>query len=174
VNVTETVQKALTAKLPKLVATKATRRILLLERNPWTLSEQDIHADVDKLRSAFPSLSSVDVWSEFGEDFLAGFGLGQRRYRREHIGLGASVQKAFVTPCSRRREQNKTCSQKSPTVMVPGQTQICSTPGLTGGNPTRRSTTAQTARRPTATIPSASRVVRMALYHWTPIVVLPA
>jgi hypothetical protein len=38
----------------------------------------------------------------------------------------------------------------------------------------RQSTTAAAARRPTAMIPSAIRAVRMALYHWTPIVIYPA
>jgi hypothetical protein len=63
VNVGETVEKALKAKLPKLVATTADKRILLLERNQWSLSERGIHAEVERSRSAFPSLAQVEVWS---------------------------------------------------------------------------------------------------------------
>jgi hypothetical protein len=62
VNVGETVEKALRAKLPKLVKTAADMRILLLERSQWTLSESDIHAEIEKRRAAFPALAHVDVW----------------------------------------------------------------------------------------------------------------
>jgi hypothetical protein len=51
------------AKLPKLIATNANRRILLLERNQWTLSERQIHVEIEKRRSAFPGLARVDVWT---------------------------------------------------------------------------------------------------------------
>jgi hypothetical protein len=41
------VDKALTNKLGKLVATAADVRVLLLERNQWTLSEDEIHDHVE-------------------------------------------------------------------------------------------------------------------------------
>jgi len=63
VDVGETVERALKAKLPKLVGTVADRRILLLERNQWSLNERDIHDEIEKRRMAFRALESVDeVW----------------------------------------------------------------------------------------------------------------
>lgn len=63
VDVGETVEKALKAKLPKLVDTVADKRILLLERNQWSLNERDIHDEIEKRRPAFPALAQVDeVW----------------------------------------------------------------------------------------------------------------
>ena len=47
--------------------------------------------------------------------------------------------------------------ERSAGVRCIASAQICSTLGPTGGNSTRRSTRIQTARRPAATIPSASR-----------------
>ena len=59
----ETVDKALKAKLPKLVKTVADKRILLLERSQWTLSELEIHDQIEKHRTGFPALAKVDeVW----------------------------------------------------------------------------------------------------------------
>jgi hypothetical protein len=62
VNVGESVEKALRAKLPKLVNTAADIWILLLERSQWALSESDIHAEIEKRRSVFPALADVHVW----------------------------------------------------------------------------------------------------------------
>jgi hypothetical protein len=60
--VSDTVQKALKAKLPKLLKTKADIRILLLERNQWTLDEKEIHSEIEKRRSSTPELNEVDIW----------------------------------------------------------------------------------------------------------------
>ena len=63
INVGETVDKALNAKLPKLVGTSADRRLLLLERSQWTLNELEMHDEIEKRRTAFPALAQVDeVW----------------------------------------------------------------------------------------------------------------
>jgi hypothetical protein len=63
VNVAETVEKALMAKLPKLVGTVADKRILMLERSQWSLSEKDIHDEIERRRLTFPDLAKVDeVW----------------------------------------------------------------------------------------------------------------
>jgi hypothetical protein len=63
VNVAETVEKALTAKVPKLVATAADTRILMLERSQWSPSENDIHDEFEKRRLTFPDLAKVnELW----------------------------------------------------------------------------------------------------------------
>ena len=63
VNVAETVEKALKAKLPKLVGTVASKRILMLERSQWSLSEKHIHDEIEMRRLSFPDLAQVDeVW----------------------------------------------------------------------------------------------------------------
>lgn len=69
VDVGETVERALKSKLPKLVGTVADRRILLLERNQWSLNERDIHDEIEKRRPGFPALaqaSSIQQWSRYG------------------------------------------------------------------------------------------------------------
>ena len=62
VNVSETVEKALKAKLPKLVRTDADVRILLLERNQWTLDEKEIVREIDIRRPTFAELQQVEIW----------------------------------------------------------------------------------------------------------------
>lgn len=64
VNLPETVEKALKAKLPKLIRTSANKRLLLLERHQWTLDQREIHAEIERRRTDFPQLAIVDqVWS---------------------------------------------------------------------------------------------------------------
>jgi hypothetical protein len=59
----EVVEKALRAKLPKLVRTEASKRILLLERDQFTLDERSIYDEVEKRRAMFPDLAKVhEVW----------------------------------------------------------------------------------------------------------------
>lgn len=63
VNVGETVEKALRAKLPKLVGTAADKRLLMLERRQWALDEKQIHDEIETLRPGFPDLAKVnEVW----------------------------------------------------------------------------------------------------------------
>ena len=58
-----TVEKALTAKLGKLVNTPADMRILLLERNQWGLNEEKIWQEIQLQKKNFPRLSDVDeIW----------------------------------------------------------------------------------------------------------------
>jgi len=57
------IAKALRTKLPKLVATQADKRILLLERDQFRLSEREIHGEVELRRPEFPELDKVDeIW----------------------------------------------------------------------------------------------------------------
>src|SRR5207248_3313799 len=63
VNVGEAVEKALRAKLPKLVATTADKRSLMLERSQWSLDEKQIHDEIETRRPALPDLANIDeVW----------------------------------------------------------------------------------------------------------------
>jgi hypothetical protein len=57
------VERALRRKLPKLVNTKADRRILLLERDQFTFHPELIFAEIERQRSNFPLLDQVDeIW----------------------------------------------------------------------------------------------------------------
>jgi hypothetical protein len=59
----EVVEKALRAKLPKLVRTEASKRILLLECDQFTLTERNIYDEIEKHRAMFPDLAKVhEVW----------------------------------------------------------------------------------------------------------------
>ena len=61
--VDESVRRALERKLPKLVSTKAVRRILMLERDQGWVYPLTIHEEVERLRPSFPELSEVsEVW----------------------------------------------------------------------------------------------------------------
>lgn len=62
VNVGETVEKALRAKLSKLVTTTADKRLLMLERSQWSLDETQIHDEIETRRAAFPDLAKIEVW----------------------------------------------------------------------------------------------------------------
>jgi hypothetical protein len=49
--------------VPKLAKTIADRRILLLERREWTLSEDQIADEIERARSAFPQLNQIhEIW----------------------------------------------------------------------------------------------------------------
>ena len=62
-NVDATVEKALKDKLPKLVKTPADIRILLLERNQWSLREEQIWQEIQRRAADFPLLSEIDeIW----------------------------------------------------------------------------------------------------------------
>jgi len=57
------IEKALRKKLPKLVNTKADRHVLFLERDQFTFNPDLIFAEIERQRSNFPSLESVDeIW----------------------------------------------------------------------------------------------------------------
>jgi hypothetical protein len=58
-----TVGTALETKLPKLAATKAQRRMLVLERDQWQVDHGRIAAELDRRRQGCPLLRSVDeIW----------------------------------------------------------------------------------------------------------------
>lgn len=62
-NLDAVVQRALTRKLPKLVATEADKRILLLERQHMNLLPEQIFDEIDGLGPLVPDLGSVDeIW----------------------------------------------------------------------------------------------------------------
>jgi hypothetical protein len=57
------VKKALETKVEKLTKALATKRILLLEHNQWNMSGKTFNPEIDRQRSAFPGLASVDeIW----------------------------------------------------------------------------------------------------------------
>jgi hypothetical protein len=57
------VENALSAKLPKLVRAEADRRLLLLERDEFTLPEEAINNEIERRRSSFPELNKVhEIW----------------------------------------------------------------------------------------------------------------
>ena len=56
------VSKALTMKMPKLLKTTANRRLLMLERNQFSLSDADIMRCVDEQLSNHVASERVDVW----------------------------------------------------------------------------------------------------------------
>jgi hypothetical protein len=61
--VAESVRRALERKLPKLAATSADRRLLMLERDQVWVEPKGIHEEVERLRPSFPDLSDVhEVW----------------------------------------------------------------------------------------------------------------
>jgi hypothetical protein len=62
-NCGDCVEKALRNKLPKLVNTKASKRILLLERDNMRLSEDMILEEIKKRKATFPELAKVnEIW----------------------------------------------------------------------------------------------------------------
>ena len=59
----EVIETALRNKLPKLVRTKADTRMLLLERDPFTLAPLRIYDAIEQRRARFPDLADVDeIW----------------------------------------------------------------------------------------------------------------
>jgi hypothetical protein len=63
VNLGQVIEKALRKKVPKLVNTKADRRILLLERQHMNLLPEMMMHEIEDRRASFPELSSVDeIW----------------------------------------------------------------------------------------------------------------
>ncbi|HUZ47985.1 MAG TPA: hypothetical protein VMW54_15235 [Terriglobia bacterium] len=59
----EVIEKALKRKLPKLVQTPACKRVLLLERQHMNLYPQCMLEEVERRKSKFPRLSSVEeIW----------------------------------------------------------------------------------------------------------------
>ena len=59
----DVIERLLTRKLPKLVKTAASKRVLLLERQHMNLLPENIHAEVEKRRAIFPKLAHVhEIW----------------------------------------------------------------------------------------------------------------
>lgn len=59
----DVIGKALRKKLPKLVAQKADKRILILERQHWNLVPKQILDEIEKHRAGFSELSAVhEIW----------------------------------------------------------------------------------------------------------------
>lgn len=62
-NLGEVIDRALRRKLPKLVATAADKRVLLLERQHMNLLPEAMLLEIDKRRTAFNELSKIDeIW----------------------------------------------------------------------------------------------------------------
>jgi hypothetical protein len=58
----DVVKKAVAAKLPKLLATNAAGRVLLVEKNALPHSAGSIGIALDSLSSAYPDLKKIAVW----------------------------------------------------------------------------------------------------------------
>ena len=59
----EVIEKALRTKLPKLARTTADTRMLLLERDPFTLAPLHIYDAIEQQRAVFPDLADVqEIW----------------------------------------------------------------------------------------------------------------
>jgi hypothetical protein len=81
------IERILTKKLPKLVNTPATKRVLLLERRHMNLVPKQILEEIEKRRSSFPSLNSVDeIWIVETIFFGTDFGGNYIRFERYHDG----------------------------------------------------------------------------------------
>ena len=62
-DLSSTIRTALEKKLPKLIATKADKRIVMLERDQWHVDPTAIAAELEYLRGDFPQLGLVDeIW----------------------------------------------------------------------------------------------------------------
>ena len=60
---TGVIEKMLTKKLPKLVETIASKRVLLLERRHMNLLPESIYKEVERFRTVFPGLADVhEIW----------------------------------------------------------------------------------------------------------------
>jgi len=59
-NLGEIVEKALGDKLPKLVATTADKRVLLVERQHVSLGDTRILTEIERLAPEFPQLRDID------------------------------------------------------------------------------------------------------------------
>jgi hypothetical protein len=75
----DVIESMLSKKLPKLVNTPATKRLLLLERRHMNLAPKQILDEIQKRRASFPMLNSVDeIWivetmfygTDFGRDYI--------------------------------------------------------------------------------------------------------
>jgi|HubBroStandDraft_2_1064218.scaffolds.fasta_scaffold00614_6 hypothetical protein len=83
--------KALGRKLPKLVNTAATRRILLLERQHMNLRPTTILREIEKQRASFPQLAQVDeIW--ILETILYGTAFGGTCLRFELYENGEEIK----------------------------------------------------------------------------------
>jgi hypothetical protein len=59
----DVIEKMLKKKVPKLVKTVATKRVLLIERRHPNLYPESIHSEIDQRRPAFPELADVhEIW----------------------------------------------------------------------------------------------------------------
>jgi len=62
-NIDKIVEKAIKRKVPKLVRTKADKRILLLQREHMSMSEREILELMEKIAPQYPDLAKVDeIW----------------------------------------------------------------------------------------------------------------
>jgi hypothetical protein len=75
----DVIERMLTEKLPKLVNTPATRRVLLLERRHMNLVPKQILDEIESRRPSFPALNSVEeIWivetifygTDFGGEYI--------------------------------------------------------------------------------------------------------
>jgi hypothetical protein len=89
-NLGAVIERMLTKKLPKLVNTPATKRVLLLERRHMNLVPEQILEEIEKRRASFPALNNVDeIW--IVETIFYGTDFGGEYMRFEHYHDGKEV-----------------------------------------------------------------------------------
>lgn len=89
----DVIEKALNAKLPKLVNTGADKRILLLERQHMNLSPKRMLGEIEKRRASFPDSAGVhEIW--IVETILYGTAFGGT-YVRFELYEGGNVVGSF-------------------------------------------------------------------------------
>jgi len=96
-DVVGTVGQALVAKLPKLSRTPASKRILMLERDQWHLSNETIAGEVKRQRPRFPLLADVhEIWlaetHESGDIVLFVQTTGRTPDKAEYCFAGNTLQ----------------------------------------------------------------------------------
>jgi hypothetical protein len=97
------VEKALVDKLPKLVSTPASKRILLIERQHASLADTQIIQEIEKLAPSFPQLKDVhEIWivdtSNLESEGWA--------YFRHFVGRGIVETMAFEHGVLKRRHEH--------------------------------------------------------------------
>jgi hypothetical protein len=86
-NLCNVIKKALRRKLPKLVNTKADKRILMLERQHMNLLPEMMLEEIEKVRSSFSELARVDeIWILETPSYGTSFGGTCFRFERYEGG----------------------------------------------------------------------------------------
>ncbi|HUI76622.1 MAG TPA: hypothetical protein VLY24_01870 [Bryobacteraceae bacterium] len=92
------IAKALTNKLPKLMATPAKKRLLFLERDQFTFFPEQILDELDRQQAAFPLLNDVDeIWILETVGYRPEGHLNFDLYKGKHIVASLTFRKGVLT-----------------------------------------------------------------------------